>query len=95
MSAEFIPHLRFLKTLVAALAVAMVLGLAAIVVILWVRLGTAELPQLPDDVTLPDGATAKAVTFASDRLIVLTESDQVLVYDGKGALLQSVMLTQP
>ena len=95
MSPEIVPHLRFLKALVAGLALAMVLGLAAIVVILWVRLGTAQLPQLPDNVTLPDDATAKAITFAENRLIVLTENDLVLVYDGEGELLQSIELNQP
>lgn len=95
MSPEIVPHLRFLKALVAGLALAMVLGLAAIVVILWVRLGTAQLPQLPDNVTLPDDATAKAITFAENRLIVLTENDLVLVYDGDGELLQSIELNQP
>ncbi|MDO5643068.1 MAG: DUF6476 family protein [Paracoccus sp. (in: a-proteobacteria)] len=90
-----VPHLRFLKLLVAGLAVAMVLGLAAIVTILWLRLNAAPLPDLPASVTLPEGATPAAVTFAQDRLIVLTRGGAVLVYDGSGRLVQNVTLDQP
>lgn len=94
-SPEAIPHLRFLKLLVAGLAVAMVIGLAAIIVILWTRLGAAPLPELPDSVSLPNGATAAAVTFAGDRLIVVTDGDEVLVYDSAGKLSQRIELSQP
>lgn len=89
------PHLLFLKLLVGGLAAAMVLGLGVIATILWLRLNAPPLPALPDAVTLPEGATAAAVTFAHDRLIVVTEAGEVLVYDGDGKLSQQVALDQP
>ncbi|WBU52520.1 DUF6476 family protein [Paracoccus sp. SCSIO 75233] len=90
-----VPHLRFLKLLVGGMAVAMVLGLAAIVAILWIRLNTPDLPDLPDAVTLPEGAEPAAVTFAGQRLIVVTDAGEVLVYDESGTLSQQIRLDQP
>lgn len=90
-----VPHLLFLKLMVGGLAVAMVLGLGTIVVILWLRLNAATLPTLPAAVTLPEGAAATAVTFAGERLIVVTDRDEVLVYAADGALTQRIALDQP
>ena len=73
----------------------MVLGLAAIVTILWLRLGAPPLPDLPAAVTLPEGATVQAVTFAGERLIVVTDGGEVLVYDADGALTGRIELDQP
>ena len=94
-SPEIVPHLRFLKLLVGGLAAAMVLGLAAIVAILWLRLNAPPLPALPEAVTLPEGAQPAAVTFAGTRLIVVTDTGEVLVYDADGALSQRIVLDQP
>ena len=90
-----VPHLRFLKLMVGGLAVAMVLGLGAIVTILWLRLSAPALPDLPESVSLPEGSTAEAVTFARDRLIVVTNRGEVLVFGSDGVLQQQVVLDQP
>lgn len=90
-----VPHLLFLKLMVGGLAVAMVLGLGVIVTIMWLRLNAPMLPALPDSVTLPAGSTAEAVTFAPNRLIVVTDQGEVLVYGADGALQQTVVLDQP
>ena len=95
MTPPEVPHLLFLKLMVGGLAVAMVLGLGAIVAILWLRLNAPMLPDLPESVTLPEGSTAQAVTFAQDRLIVVTNQGEVLVYGADGALQQTVRLDQP
>ncbi|MDO5606373.1 MAG: DUF6476 family protein [Paracoccus sp. (in: a-proteobacteria)] len=90
-----VPHLRFLRLLVGGLAVAMVLGLAAIVAILWLRLSEPALPPppaLPAAVVLPEGAEVEAVTFAGARLIIVTRAGEVLVYSHAGELIQTIGL---
>ena len=64
---------------------------------LWLRLGQpvqAELPELPADVVLPEGASPAAVTFARDWLVVVTQDGAVLVYDRAGALRGQVQVDQ-
>ncbi|MRX51421.1 hypothetical protein GI374_13405 [Paracoccus sp. S-4012] len=88
---EAVPHLRFLKVLVAVLAGTMSLGMVAIVALLWLRLPpVAEVPQLPEAIALPEGARPAAVTFARDWTVVVTETGEVLLYDRGGALRQQV-----
>lgn len=85
-AAETVPELRWLKLLVTGLAVTMGLGIIAIVVLLWVRLSQPMLPDLPETITLPEGARAEAVTFARDFIVVVTDAGEVLLYDRSGAL---------
>ncbi|WP_304615928.1 DUF6476 family protein [Paracoccus sp. (in: a-proteobacteria)] len=87
--AKAVPELRFLKTLVTGLALVMGLGMVAVVALLWLRLGQPAqpgLPELPDSVQLPEGASPAAVTFARDWLVVVTETGEVLLYDRAGEL---------
>lgn len=80
------PELRLLRWLVTGLALVMGLGMIAIVALLWLRLGQPMLPDLPDAISLPDGAQAEAVTFARDWIVVVTDAGEVLLYDRSGAL---------
>ncbi|MFD1883060.1 DUF6476 family protein [Paracoccus pacificus] len=89
------PELRFLRALVTALAVTMILGMTAIVVLLWLRLGSAPLPQLPEQITLPPGTSVGAVTFAPDWIVVVTDKGEVLLYDRAGGLRQRVAPSSP
>ncbi|CAM3246005.1 DUF6476 domain-containing protein [Paracoccus nototheniae] len=92
-AAKAIPELRFLKTLVTGLTLVMGLGMVAVVALLWMRLNQPVLPELPASITLPEGAAARAVTFATDRIVVVTDADQVLVYDRAGGLVGQLALT--
>lgn len=84
---QTLPEVRFLKRLVTALAVVMGAGMIALVTILWVRLGAAPaLPDLPDTITLPEGAEARAITFSRDWIVVVTDGGEVLLYDAGGTL---------
>ena len=87
VAAKAVPELRFLKTLVTGLTLVMGFGMVAVVALLWLRLDRPVLPDLPEAITLPDGAGAAAVTFARDRIVVLTDDDAVLVYDAAGSLI--------
>jgi len=76
------PELRFLKALVTALTTVMVLGLVAIVALLVIRLQPpSPPPPLPDTVTLPDGTRASAFTQGRDWFAVITEADEILIFD--------------
>ncbi|KGJ04602.1 hypothetical protein IT41_09595 [Paracoccus halophilus] len=83
---EALPMLRWLRILVTLLAAVMGLGVLVIAALLWLRLSEASLPDLPDSITLPDGARAEALTFARDWLVVVTDSGEVLLYDRQGRL---------
>ncbi len=87
---EALPMLRWLRILVTSLAAVMGLGVLVIAALLWLRLSEAPLPELPDSVTLPEGATPAAVTFARDWLVVVTETGEVLLYDRQGRLREQV-----
>ena len=83
------PELAWLRRLVTALALVMMLGIAVVAATLWLRL-SPSLPELPQAITLPDGETAAAVTFARDWTVVVTGRGNILLFDRGGRLRQSV-----
>lgn len=88
------PDLRFLKRLVTTLTVVMIGGVLTIVALLVIRLQTppAILP-LPQTITLPDGARAVAFTQGADWYAVVTEGDEILIFDrASGSLRQRVQI---
>ena len=84
-------NLRFPRRLVTVLTAVMILGIAAVVGLLVLRLSTPPRPMLPETVTLPDGVRAEAVTFGAGWYAVVTDADTILIFDSAtGALRQSV-----
>lgn len=83
------PELAWLRRLVTALALVMMLGIAVVAATLWLRL-SPSLPELPKAITLPNGETAAAVTFARDWTVVVTGNGNILLFDRGGRLRQSV-----
>ena len=82
---------RFLKILVAGLAVVMGAGIVALVALMWIRLGAVPaLPHLPEAIVLPDGAKADAVTFARNWIVVVTETGEILLFERTGKLRERV-----
>ncbi|MCC6306641.1 MAG: hypothetical protein IT545_15800 [Rhodobacteraceae bacterium] len=90
------PELSLLKWLVVGLAATMAAGLAVVVWLLAVRLPAAIAPAppaLPATIVLPAGEAPFAVTRGRGWLAVVTESDEILVYDATtGALRQRVTI---
>jgi len=91
------PNLRFLRRLVTVLTATMILGITAIVVILFIRFSgetpAQSGPALPDHITLPEGETAQAVTFGEGWLAIVTNGDQIHILDREtGDLLQTVQI---
>jgi len=81
--------LRFLRRLVTVLTAAMIAGVAALVVLLAMRLTAPPPPALPERVRLPEGVTAQAVTFGAGWYAVVTRAGEILVFDADtGALRQ-------
>ncbi len=79
-----------------ALTGTMIVGVLAIVVLLVIRLQTPAPPNLPAEITLPDGAAAEAVTFGQGWIGVVTDDGRFLVLDpSSGAILDQVEITLP
>ena len=89
------PTLRRLRALVTVLTLVMIVGFVVLIAALVLRLNADPLP-LPDRITLPDGATATAFTQGPDWFAVVTDADEILIYDrGTGRLRQTMAIDQP
>ena len=95
LRAEDARTLRFLKILVSVLTVTMIGGVLTITALLVIRLQTPaappQLPQLPDEITLPDGARATAFTQGTGWYAVVTEDDRILIFKRPGGELVQVV----
>ncbi|GGX55907.1 hypothetical protein GCM10007385_25720 [Tateyamaria omphalii] len=91
---EMPANLTFLRRLVTVLTIIMIAGVVTVVALLVIRLNADPAPlPLPDQVTLPDGATATAFTIGSDWFGIVTENDEILIYDQvTGTLRQTITL---
>ena len=89
------PSLRFLKGLVIALMITMIVGVIVVVSVIVIRMPQAMHtgPSIPDEITLPAGATASAVTFGRGWYGIVTTDDRFLIFDSAtGALRQEVAI---
>ncbi len=75
--------LKFLARLVTVLTATMIVGVLVIVGLLVTRLQQSDTaaPSLPDEITLPEDATARAVTMGDDWYAVVTTDDRILIFD--------------
>lgn len=62
----------------------MILGVLAIVVLLVIRLQAPTGPYVPDAIPLPEGARATAYTQGTGWIAVVTDSNEILIYDPDG-----------
>lgn len=91
---EMPANLTFLRRLVTVLTIIMIAGVVTVVALLVIRLNADPAPlPLPDQITLPDGTTATAFTIGSDWFGIVTENDEILIYDQvTGTLRQTITL---
>lgn len=82
----------FLKWLVIVLMVTMIGGVITIVSLLVTRMPDGGSVAVPEAVVLPEGEKAAAVTVAQDMLLVVTESQRLLVFDRMGTLQKDINL---
>ena len=87
-------NLKFLRRLVTALTITMIAGVLLIIVLIVMRFYDVP-PVLPETLTLPDGAAAVSFTQGPGWYAVVTDADQILVFDRvTGRLTQTVDLKQ-
>lgn len=85
-------NLRFLRRMVTVLTVVMIVGVVVVIGLLVTRL-TRDAPVLPSEITLPGGAKPVAFTQAADWYAVVTDTNEILVFDRMtGALRQRVVV---
>lgn len=84
-------NIVLLRRLVTALAGVMALGMLAIVALMLARLLQEPVLPLPETLTLPEGATASAVTVTEKWYLVVTEAGEVLVYDRDSVQLRQTL----
>lgn len=78
--------------LVTTLTVVMICGVVVVVGLLVTRLSD-DTPTLPDEITLPGGARAQAVTIGDGWYAVVTDDQRILIFDRTtGKLRQTVVL---
>lgn len=73
-------QLRFLRRLVTVLTAVMIGGVLLIITLLVIRLNDKP-ALLPELVVLPEGIEAKAVTMGESWYAIVTQSDEILIYD--------------
>ena len=86
--------MRFLRLLVTGLTVVMIVGLVTVVALIVMRFRD-DGPILPENLSLPDGVAAQAVTMGDGWYAIVTADNRILIYDRiTGALRQEVALTE-
>ncbi len=80
--------MRYLKWLVTTLTVTMIVGLVVLIAVIVMRLNETPAQSFPDQIALPDGAIATAITRGSDWIAVVTDDDRILIYDTTGQTLR-------
>ncbi|MCE0505260.1 DUF6476 family protein [Roseivivax sp. GX 12232] len=88
-------QIRFIKRLVTVLTATMIAGVLVIIVLLVIRLREPLPLALPEDLALPEGAVAEAVTTSRERVLVVTEDGRLLVFARDGSLSQTIPLEGP
>ncbi|MGJ8544906.1 MAG: DUF6476 family protein [Sulfitobacter sp.] len=73
-------NLRMLRWLVTVLTVVMIAGVIVVISLLVTRLNDRG-PVLPAQITLPQGTTARAITMGQGWYAVVTDTDQILIFD--------------
>lgn len=85
-------NLKFLRRLVTTLTAVMIVGVLVVIGLLVTRLRDTG-PALPDQITLPTGATATAFTQGDGWYAIVTADNQILIFDRlSGQLRQTVQI---
>ena len=88
--------MRWLKIMVTALSVTMIAGFITIVVLFVVKFGELTTPAslpLPQSVELPDDSDAIAFTQGRNWFAIVTDDDEILIFDRvDGELTQTIQI---
>ncbi|WP_424941715.1 DUF6476 family protein [Aliiroseovarius crassostreae] len=75
---------RFLKILVTTLTATTILGLIVLITVIVMRFQQENVVPLPDELVLPAGVTATAVTRGPGWFAVVTEDERILILEPDG-----------
>ncbi|MEJ2030850.1 MAG: DUF6476 family protein [Maritimibacter sp.] len=87
--------LRYLKALVTTLSVTMIAGVIVLIVVIVMRFNATPRAALPENLILPSGVAATAVTRGADWLGVVTDDGRILIYELDGVTLRQEITLQP
>ncbi len=73
-------NLRFLRRLVTVLTTVMICGVLVVIGLLVTRLNR-DSPILPQEIALPEGASAVAFTQGPDWYAVVTDRNEIIIFD--------------
>ncbi|WP_170608311.1 DUF6476 family protein [Ruegeria arenilitoris] len=74
------PQLRTLRRMVMLLTAVMIGGVLLTFALIVIRLSDRT-PTLPDQIELPDGARAEALTIGSNWYVIVTNDNRILIFD--------------
>lgn len=89
-----VPHLAFLRQLVTVLSFTMIAGMVVLIALFVIRFQDSGI-DLPKAVALPDGTRPVAFTQTQSWYAIVTGDDQILIYNLKGELVQTVPVELP
>lgn len=72
--------LKYLKWLVTALSVTMIVGFLTIVALFVMRFNDMDRLELPEGVVLPQGDSAAAFTHGDGWFAIVTDDDEILIF---------------
>ena len=72
--------MRLLRRMVMLLTAVMIGGVLVTFALIVIRLSDRT-PTLPEEITLPDGARAQALTIGPNWFAVVTETGTILIFD--------------
>ena len=84
-------NLRFLQRLVTLLTVSMIVGILTIAALLAFKLRSENI-NFPQTLYLPDGTKPIAFTQTKDWYSIITEANEVLIYENDGTLIRSITI---
>ena len=85
---------RFLKILVTTLTATTIIGLIVVITVIVMRFQQESALPLPENITLPEGVSATAITRGAGWLAIVTNDDRILIMglDGK-TVYQDITIT--
>lgn len=77
-------NLKFLRILVTVLTATMIIGIAAVITLMVLRLNQTPSSWAPqvETLTLPSGVTPAAVTYIQNRTLILGDDDNLYIFEG-------------
>ncbi|PID37251.1 MAG: hypothetical protein CR993_01290 [Rhodobacterales bacterium] len=82
---------RYLKTLVTTLTATMIAGFIVLITVIVMRFQQEGTVPLPENVTLPEGAVAIAVTRGPDFLLVVTQDERIFLLNLDGEVTREIV----